>query len=315
MDRLNATRISPQSISVLAATVGAQIEGECAIDITYLCTLEPGHEGGLSFLAQGTYAKHLGECQASAVLVGPKQVRPDGYRGCFLRVESPYHAWAQILHQFGNHSVWGSEAIDPTADIHPSAQLAPGVRIGAHVKIGEGTVIHPNVTLYPFTEIGAHCILHSGTVIGSDGFGFAPPRKKSAGLEKIKHIGQAILADHVEIGANSCIDRAVVGATYIGQGTKLDNLCQIGHNVRIGESCVLAGQVGIAGSTTIGHGVQIGGQVGIAGHICIGDGARIGAQSGVHKNIEPGKTVMGSPAVEASIFRRKFAASNMKPRS
>ena len=168
MDRLNATRISPQSISVLAATVGAQIEGECAIDITYLCTLEPGHEGGLSFLAQGTYAKHLGECQASAVLVGPKQVRPDGYRGCFLRVESPYYAWAQILHQFGNHSVWGSEAIDPTADIHHSAQLAPGVRIGAHVKIGEGTVIHPNVTLYPFTEIGAHCILHSGTVIGSD---------------------------------------------------------------------------------------------------------------------------------------------------
>ena len=132
-------------------------------------------------------------------------------------------------------------------------------------------------------------------------------------MRKIKHIGQVIIDDQVEIGANSCVDRAVVGATVIGQGSKLDNLCQIGHNVRIGQSCVLAGQVGIAGSTTIGHGVQIGGQVGIAGHLTIGDGARIGAQSGVHKNIEAGKTVMGSPAVEASVFRRKFAASNMKP--
>ena len=177
-------------------------------------------------------------------------------------------------------------------------------------------MIHPNVTLYPFTEIGAHCILHSGTVIGSDGFGFAPPReKKRRAWEKIKHIGQAILADHVEIGANSCIDRAVVGATYIGQGTKLDNLCQIGHNVRIGESCVLAGQVGIAGSTTIGHGVQIGGQVGIAGHLTIGDYTRIGGKSGVTRSFGSNMEILGYPAEEASIFRRKFAASNMKPRS
>jgi len=315
MDRLNATRISPQAISALAAAVGAELDGPCAQDITSLCTLEPGYPGGLSFLAQGTYAKHLNECHASAVLVRMDQERPEGYEGCLLRVESPYHAWAQILHQYGAHTPWGMDSIDPSADIHPSVHIAPGVRIGAHVKIGEGTILHPNVILYPNTEIGAHCVLHASVVIGSDGFGFAPPRKKGAGLEKIMHIGQVILADHVEIGANSCIDRAVVGATYIGEGTKLDNLCQIGHNVRIGQSCVLAGQVGIAGSASIGHGVQIGGQVGIAGHISIGDGVRIGAQSGVHKSIEPGKTVMGSPAVEASVFRRKFAASNMKPRS
>ncbi len=315
MDRLNATHISPQSIGVLAASVGAQVEGECGQDISSFCTLEPGIPNGLSFLAQGTYAKHLCECQASAVLVGRNHVRPEGYQGCLLRVESPYHAWAHLLNRFGSHIFWGKEAIDPRANIHPSVQLSPGVRIGAYVLIGEGTVIHPNVTLYPHTEIGAHCILHAGTVIGSDGFGFAPPRKGGVGLEKIKHIGQVILEDHVEIGANSCIDRAVVGATFIGQGTKLDNLCQIGHNVRIGQSCVLAGQVGIAGSTTIGQGVQIGGQVGIAGHLTIGDYTRIGGKSGVARSFGSNMDILGYPAEEASIFRRKIAASKMKPRS
>ena len=170
---------------------------------------------------------------------------------------------------------------------------------------------------YALSFYGNWCALHPA-LWHRDWFGWiwiCPAAKKSAGLEKIKHIGQAILADHVEIGANSCIDRAVVGATYIGQGTKLDNLCQIGHNVRIGESCVLAGQVGIAGSTTIGHGVQIGGQVGIAGHLTIGDYTRIGGKSGVTRSFGSNMEILGYPAEEASIFRRKFAASNMKPRS
>lgn len=313
MDRLNATNIPPQPLSTLAEFLGATLEGSCEIPIQALCTLDPGVEGGLSFLAQGTYAKHLAESTASAVIVSQNQVKPEGFKGCLLRVDYPYGAWAKVLDNFGVHHAWHSSSIDPSAIIHPSVQIGPGVRIGAHATIGEGSIIHPNVTIYANSQIGSQCILHAGVVIGADGFGFAPPINKGEGLLKIKHLGLVILEDHVEIGANSCVDRAVVGATVIGQGTKLDNLCQIGHNVRIGQSCVLAGQVGIAGSTIIGHGVQIGGQVGIAGHIVIGDGARIGAQSGVHKNIEAGKTFMGSPAVEASVFRRKFVASNMKP--
>ncbi|HAB35753.1 MAG TPA: UDP-3-O-(3-hydroxymyristoyl)glucosamine N-acyltransferase [Cryomorphaceae bacterium] len=315
MDRLSATLIAEQALVDIAAALGATLDGTSEVRITNLCTLEPGEEGGLSFLAQGSYAKHLCECKATAVIVNQRQERPEGFEGTLLRVNNPYEAWSKALDLFGQHVCWGSAAIDPTATIHPSVQLAPGVTIGAGVEIGAGTVLHPGVTIYPHSIIGENCILHAGVVIGADGFGFAPPSKAQDGLQKIKHIGHVILGNHVEIGANSCVDRAVVGATIIGLGTKLDNLCQIGHNVQIGMHCVLAGQVGIAGSASVGNGVQIGGQVGIAGHIHIGDGVRIGAQSGVHKNIEAGKTIMGSPAVEASVFRRKFAASNMKPRS
>jgi UDP-3-O-[3-hydroxymyristoyl] glucosamine N-acyltransferase len=297
MDRLSATPIAEQALLDIANALGATLEGPSDVCITNLCTLEPGEEGGLSFLAQGAYAKHLCECKAAAVIVNLKQERPEGFEGSLLRVANPYEAWSRALDSYGTHTGWGSEAIDPSADLHPSVQIAPGVTIGAGVKIGAGTVLHPGVTIYPHSSIGVNCILHAGVVIGADGFGFAPPSKAQDGLRKIKHIGHVVLGDNVEIGANSCVDRAVVGATAIGHGTKLDNLCQIGHNVQIGMHCVLAGQVGIAG------------------HIHIGDGVRIGAQSGVHKNIEAGKTVMGSPAVEASVFRRKFAASNMKPRS
>lgn len=315
MDRLSATPIAEQALLDMAQALGATLDGPEDVRISNLCTLEPGEAGGLSFLAQGSYAKHLCECKASAVIVNLRQERPEGFYGTLVRVNNPYEAWSKALDLYGHHVGWGASAIDPTATIHPSVQLAPGVTIGAGVHIGEGSILHPGVTIYPHSNIGTHCILHAGVVIGADGFGFAPPSKAQDGLQKIKHIGHVVLGDHVEIGANSCVDRAVVGATVIGSGTKLDNLCQIGHNVQIGMHCVLAGQVGIAGSASVGNGVQIGGQVGIAGHIHIGDGVRIGAQSGVHKNIEPGKTIMGSPAVEASVFRRKFAASNMKPRS
>lgn len=313
MDRLNATPIPSQPLTELAELLGATLEGEYDFSIEALCTLEPGVAGGLSFLAQGTYAKHLAETQAAAVIVSRDQERPDGFTGCLLRVDYPYGAWAQALDSCGIHPHWGPTTIDPSADIHPSVQVAAGVQIGAHVRIGEGTVLHPNVTIYANSQIGSHCILHAGVVIGADGFGFVPPKKKGEGLRKIKHIGQVIIDDQVEIGANSCVDRAVVGATVIGRGSKLDNLCQIGHNVRIGHSCVLSGQVGIAGSTTIGHGVQIGGQVGIAGHLKIGDRVRIGGKSGVTKSFGSDLEILGYPAVEASVFRRKFAASNMKP--
>jgi UDP-3-O-[3-hydroxymyristoyl] glucosamine N-acyltransferase len=315
MDRLSATPIAEKALLDIANALGATLEGPSDVRITNLCTLEPGEEGGLSFLAQGAYAKHLCECKAAAVIVNLKQERPEGFVGSLLRVANPYEAWSRALDFYGTHLSWGPEAIDPSAEIHPSVQLAHGVTIGAGVRLGHGTVVHPGVTIYPNSIIGAHCILHAGVVIGADGFGFAPPSKAQDGLQKIKHIGHVVLGDNVEIGANSCVDRAVVGATAIGHGTKLDNLCQIGHNVQIGMHCVLAGQVGIAGSTIIGHGVQIGGQVGIAGHLKIGDFTRIGGKSGVTRSFGSNLEVLGYPAVEASVFRRNFAASNMKPRS
>lgn len=315
MDRLSATPIAEQALVDIAAALGATLDGTGEVRITNLCTLEPGEEGGLSFLAQGSYAKHLCECKAAAVIVNQRQERPEGFEGTFLRVNNPYEAWSKALDLYGQHIGWGASAIDPTATIHPSVQLAPGVTIGSDVHIGAGTILHPGVTLYPHSVIGENCILHAGVVIGADGFGFAPPSKAQDGLQKIKHIGHVILGNHVEIGANSCVDRAVVGATLIGHGTKLDNLCQIGHNVQIGMHCVLAGQVGIAGSTVIGSGCQIGGQVGISGHLTIGNNVRIGGKSGVTKNFGDNLEILGYPAVEASVFRRNFAASNLKPRS
>ncbi len=195
MDRLSATPIAEQALLDIANALGATLEGPSDVCITNLCTLEPGEEGGLSFLAQGAYAKHLCECKAAAVIVNLKQERPEGFEGSLLRVANPYEAWSRALDSYGTHTGWGSEAIDPSADLHPSVQIAPGVTIGAGVKIGAGTVLHPGVTIYPHSSIGANCILHAGVVIGADGFGFAPPSKAQDGLRKIKHIGHVVLGD------------------------------------------------------------------------------------------------------------------------
>jgi UDP-3-O-[3-hydroxymyristoyl] glucosamine N-acyltransferase len=186
--------------------------------------------------------------------------------------------------------------------------LAPGVQLAEDVVVGPRSVLNPGVVLYPGTVVGADCILHANVVLGSDGFGFVPPHSDSAGWTKIPHLGRVRIGDGVELGSGTCVDRAVVGETVIGNGSKLDNLCQIGHNVRIGAHCVLAGQVGVAGSSVLEDYVVVGGQAGIAGHITIGRGARIGAQSGVAKSLAPGAEVLGSPAVDAREFRRFFAA-------
>ena len=168
-----------------------------------------------------------------------------------------------------------------------------GTKIGADCIIGDGTTLYPNVTLYPRVKIGRGCLLHAGCVLGADGFGYVPAEN---GLRKVPHLGTVEVGDGVEIGANTCIDRAKTGATVIGSGTKIDNLVHIAHNVRIGYSSLLIAQAGVAGSVTIGNGVILAGQAGIADHITIGDGARVGAQGGVIGNIGPGESVSGYPA-------------------
>ena len=281
MDRLTATPINSVSLAKLAKAIGAEYMGNNDIQITSFCTLFPGEPGGITFLANGAYSKRLKDTKASVVIISQKQNCPENFGCICLRVDNPYSTWGKLLIEFGEEISWSNKAISESASIHKTAQIAHGVTIGANSIIGKNVIIHPNVTIYPNSKIGDNSILHSGVVIGADGFGFALPQAPETSLQKISHIGHVIINENVEIGANSCIDRAVVGATLIGAGTKLDNLCQIGHNVQIGVGCVLAGQVGIAGSCIIGDYVQIGGQVGIAGHIEIGDYVRIGAQSGV----------------------------------
>ena len=312
MDRLTATSIKPIKISQIARILNAIFDEKKDQEVSSFCTLFPGEPGGISFLAKDSYIKRLKDTKASVVIINEKQICPNDSNSICLRVKNPYQAWGKLLSELGSPITWSNQEISKSSNVHKSAKIAKNVVIGENVLIGENVVIHPNVTIYPNSIIEKNCIIHSGAVIGADGFGFALPENPEESLQKIPHIGHVILHEDVEIGANSCIDRAVVGATSIGQGTKLDNLCQIGHNVQIGNGCVLAGQVGIAGSTEIGNHVQIGGQVGIVGHIKIGDFVRIGAQSGVHKSVEKGKTIIGSPAVEASIWRRNFANFNMK---
>jgi UDP-3-O-[3-hydroxymyristoyl] glucosamine N-acyltransferase len=184
------------------------------------------------------------------------------------------------------------------------------VTLGPDVAVGERCVLHPQVTVREGCTLGADVVLHVGVVIGSEGFGYLPGE---SGLEPIPQVGTVVIEDRVEIGAGSCIDRATTGTTVVATGTKIDNLIQIGHNVKVGRHCALSAQTGISGSCVIGDGVTAGGQVGIADHVTIGDGARIGAQSGIMKDVEPGTSVFGSPALDVGETFRIFGAMRKLP--
>jgi UDP-3-O-[3-hydroxymyristoyl] glucosamine N-acyltransferase len=205
----------------------------------------------------------------------------------------------------GAHAVIGDGVVLSTA-----VTVGSGCSIGAGVSIGERSVLHPNVTLYPHVIIGARCILHAGVVIGADGFGYVPVGVE---LMRVPHLGSVRIEDDVEVGANTCVDRAKTGETVIGKGTKLDNLIHVAHNVHIGRSCLIIAQVGIAGSVTIGDGVILAGQAGIADHIDIGSGAKVAAQGGVIGDVPAGVTVSGYPARPHATKMREHAASASLP--
>jgi UDP-3-O-[3-hydroxymyristoyl] glucosamine N-acyltransferase len=306
----------------IARALGAELrDGDPDVEITGVAPIDEASAGTLTFLADRRLEAHLATTRASAILL---DAAAPAVSVASLRVPHAYLAFVQALELFHpparpEPGVHASATIAETAAIGAGAFVGPHVVIGEGVRIGRDAVVHANVTIYSGVVIGdgfvAHAgvviregvvighrvTLHAGAVIGSDGFGFVP---LPGGHRKIPQVGTVTLQDDVEVGANSTIDRAMMGTTLIGQGTKIDNLVMIAHGCRIGTHSLLAAQVGLAGSTIVGSGVMMGGQVGASGHISIGDGSQIAAQAGVHNNLAPGGVYGGHPAMEMRRWRR-----------
>ena len=293
-------------------------------------TLEDAGPDELSFLANPKYTPQLDATQAGAVIVEPKQA---GRVKNALLAENPYLAFARVLTLFakpqGEFSgqsplacVHPDARLDPAVTVYPFAFIGPrtvigagsvifpGCYIGEDCTLGENCLIYPNAVLMAGTRLGNATIIQPGAVLGSDGFGFVPGE---AGIEKIPQIGLVSLGDNVEIGANTTIDRAALGETRIGDGSKLDNLVQIGHNVRMGRFCLLAGQSGISGSTRLGDRVILAGQAGLAGHLKVGNGAVIGPQSGLTRDVKDGEVLGGSPSIPRNEFLRSSVLISKLP--
>lgn len=303
---------------------GGKVEGDGDIELTGFGKIEEAGEGCVTFIANPKYAHFIHLTKASAVLVNDDFEPGEGEHPVLIRVKDAYSALAELLTAFesmksrptgieqpchiGSGTTTGDDIyVGAFAYIGSNVKLGKGVKIYPQSYIGDGcivgddTVVRAGVRIYEGCVIGKRCIIHSGAVIGADGFGFAP---KDGSYEKIPQIGNVVIGDDVEIGANSCIDRATFGHTVIGDGTKLDNLMQVAHNVEIGRNNVFAAQTGVAGSTKIGDYNRVGGQCGFAGHIRVGDGNEFGAQSGIPNSVGDGNRLIGYPAVEARRFAK-----------
>lgn len=319
----------------IAIIIQGKVEGNTESAVDSFGKIEEATEGQLAFFSNPKYEEYLYTTKASIIIINESFELKEPIASTLIRVPDAYSAFAVLLDKYQQIQSQQLTGIQQPVYIDPSVTLGdqifigafthisektvvgknvkifPNVVIGNHVTIGENTIIHAGVKIYNQCKIGKNVIIHAGTVIGSDGFGFAPLADGT--FIKIPQIGNVIIEDNVEIGANTCIDRATMGSTVIKSGAKLDNLLQIAHNVEIGENTVIAAQSGISGSAKVGKNVMIGGQVGIVGHISIGDGAKINAQSGVSKTLQSGKTVTGSPAFEYTAALRSQAASRKLP--
>lgn len=311
----------------IATLLGGTVEGNENTEVWKLCKIEEGESGALSFLANKKYTNYIYDTKASAVIVHTDFVPEHKVETTLIRVADPYLAFAMLLKKY-NEAQLDKKGIDPLSSIAPSATmgkdcyvgpfavLGENVKLGDNVKVyphtyigdntvvGDGTILFSGVKVYYGNVIGARCTLHSGVVVGADGFGFAP--KEDGSYQKIDQIGNVVIEDDVEVGANTCIDRATLGSTVIHRGAKLDNLCQIAHNVVVGSNTVMASQSGIAGSGKVGDNCIIAGQVGIVGHIEVGNHVTIAAQSGVTRNFPDNVTILGSPATDAVKQRKTY---------
>ncbi len=313
-------------LSELASALGCTLEGDGALEIRGLRGIREAGPGDLTFLANPRYREALAASRAAAVILGPDAPRPPM---AALRSSNPYLTFARALALL-HPAAPEPPGIHPTAVLEEGVRLGPGVRIGAlafvgagseigadcslgpqvhvgrGVRLGRGCAIRPRAVLADGCWLGDRVAVQSGAVIGGDGFGYA--RDREGRYHKIPQVGRVVLEDDVEIGANTTIDRATMGETRIGRGTKIDNLVQIAHNVAVGQDTVIVAQVGISGSTTVGSRVTLAGQVGLVGHIRVGDDVTVGAQAGVTKDVPDGGMVMGSPAVPHLDFKRQVAA-------
>ncbi len=319
----------------IAGMLDGKVEGREDALVNRLSKIEEGREGSLSFLANPLYTSFIYTTEASVVIVNRDFVPEQPLKCTLIRVENAYTAFARLLELY-NQIKLNKTGISPQAYISESATIGQDVYIGAFAFIGDHAVIADHVKIYPQAYIGdnvqvgahttlfagvkvysdnvigSHCTLHSGVVLGADGFGFAPQDDQN--YKKVAQIGNVVIEDHVEIGANTTIDRATLGSTVIRKGVKLDNLIQIAHNVEVGENTVIASQAGIAGSTRIGRNVMIGGQVGIVGHITIADDVKIQAQSGINSSIkEKGAVVQGAPAYNIKDYLRSYVVFRKLP--
>jgi len=318
----------------IADFLGGTIEGDADVTVTGVAKIEEGKPGTLAFLSNPKYNKYLYETEASIVIVNQEMELETQVKPTLIRVQDAYKAFASLLELYqqakGNKSgIESPSFIDATATLGNDIYLGAFAYIGKNVKIGNKVKIYPHVyvgdnsiigddcilfsgaKIYEDTRIGLGCIIHAGAVIGSDGFGFAPMEDGS--YKKIPQIGNVVLEDFVEIGANTTIDCATMGSTIIRKGTKIDNLVQIAHNVEIGENTVICALSGISGSTKVGKNCRFGGQVGIVGHITIGDNVNIGAMAGVSSSIKSNKSVLGAPAMDIAQAAKVFAVFRNLP--
>ena len=321
------------SAKQIAEYIQGVIEGDENATVHTFAKIEEGIPGAISFLSNPKYTHYIYDTQSSIVLVNKDFVPEKEVKATLIRVDNAYESLAKLLNLY-EMSKPKKTGVDPLAYIAPTAKIGqnvyiapfacvadgaevgdntvlhPHATVGTSAKVGSDCILYPHATVYHDCRVGNHCILHAGSVIGADGFGFAPSPE---GYEKIPQIGIVILEDNVEVGANTCIDRATMGATIIRKGVKLDNLIQIAHNVEVGSHTVMASQVGVAGSTKVGEWCMFGGQVGIAGHIKIGNKVNLGAQSGVPGSIKDGQNLIGTPPMELKGYFKSSAVFKKLP--
>jgi len=314
--------MSTRTLAELAVELGGTVIGDDSVLIRGVAGIREALPGDVTFLANSRYEGYLVETRASAVICDRE---PRHASVPLLQVDHPYLAFQKAVRLFRPELYQPLPGVHATAVVSPAAHVGPGASVGPHcvvepgarigaqtvlmagcyvgvqASIGEGSLLYPRVVVREECVIGDRCILHAGVVIGADGFGFAFDAGR---YHKVPQVGNVVLGDDVEVGANTTIDRATTDSTRIGDGTKIDNLVQIGHNVVIGRHCIIVAQVGISGSTQLDDFVTVGGQAGITGHLRLGRGVQVGAQSGVTKSLPPDTTVFGTPASPLTLAKR-----------
>ncbi|MBS1731495.1 MAG: UDP-3-O-(3-hydroxymyristoyl)glucosamine N-acyltransferase [Bacteroidetes bacterium] len=320
----------------IATLIQGEIVGDERAEVNAFGKIEEAKKGQLAFLANPKYEEFLYNCKASIIIINKSLELKHETQATLIRVENAYSAFATLLNMYQEMATQQLKGTQDPVFIHPTSKIGdqvfigaftyigenvelgnnvklfPGIFLGNNVTIGEGSILHAGVKIYHDCKIGKNVTIHAGSVLGSDGFGYAPQTDGS--YKKVPQIGNVVVEDFVEIGANATIDRATIGSTLIKAGAKLDNLIQVAHNVEVGNNTVIAAQAGISGSTKIGNNVQIGGQAGIVGHIQIADGCKVNAQSGVTKTLKtPNTSLTGSPAFDYTSALRSQAITRKLP--